>query len=214
MSHNHSNILICCSRNISDYYRCWKRLYCFILLYFWLNWKFKRTLFTLNRNQFKTSLDKYISFISFCCQWVQFEVTEIRRCVTSFSGLQSGKSLRRDRVSFPDQRAGISEDNRTNRGQNGFVSTRPTLWLDLNLLSFLTHVGRNCMFLSHTQMELATAKSDMNRHLHEYMDMCSMKRGLDVQMETCKRMIKGGRWFTEKNSSIWSVWKSLAMCLN
>lgn len=43
------------------------------------------------------------------------------------------------------------------------------------------------------QMELATAKSDMTRHLHEYMEMCSMKRGLDVQMETCRRMIKGGR---------------------
>ncbi|XP_068449783.1 intermediate filament family orphan 2 isoform X2 [Clinocottus analis] len=41
--------------------------------------------------------------------------------------------------------------------------------------------------------ELATAKSDMNRHLQEYMEMCSMKRGLDVQMETCRRMIKGGR---------------------
>lgn len=38
-------------------------------------------------------------------------------------------------------------------------------------------------------MELATAKSDMNRHLHEYMEMCSMKRGLDVQMETCRRLI-------------------------
>ncbi|XP_034725395.1 intermediate filament family orphan 2 isoform X1 [Etheostoma cragini] len=43
------------------------------------------------------------------------------------------------------------------------------------------------------ELELATAKSDMNRHLHEYMEMCSMKRGLDVQMETCRRMIKGGR---------------------
>lgn len=43
------------------------------------------------------------------------------------------------------------------------------------------------------EMELASAKSDMNRHLHEYMEMCSMKRGLDVQMETCRRMIKGGR---------------------
>ncbi|XP_034022102.1 intermediate filament family orphan 2 isoform X2 [Thalassophryne amazonica] len=43
------------------------------------------------------------------------------------------------------------------------------------------------------EMELATAKSDMNRHLHEYMEMCSMKRGLDVQMETCRRMIKGSR---------------------
>lgn len=41
------------------------------------------------------------------------------------------------------------------------------------------------------QLELATAKSDMNRHLHEYMEMCSMKRGLDVQMETCRRLIKG-----------------------
>uniref|UniRef100_A0A8B9GGW4 Intermediate filament family orphan 1 n=1 Tax=Amazona collaria TaxID=241587 RepID=A0A8B9GGW4_9PSIT len=34
------------------------------------------------------------------------------------------------------------------------------------------------------ELELATAKNDMNRHLHEYMEMCSMKRGLDVQMET------------------------------
>ncbi|GAB1291295.1 Non-homologous end joining factor IFFO1 [Apodemus speciosus] len=39
------------------------------------------------------------------------------------------------------------------------------------------------------RLELATAKSDMNRHLHEYMEMCSMKRGLDVQMETCRRLI-------------------------
>ncbi|KAM4016691.1 intermediate filament family orphan 2 isoform 1-T1 [Anomaloglossus baeobatrachus] len=41
------------------------------------------------------------------------------------------------------------------------------------------------------ELELANAKSDMNRHLHEYMEMCSMKRGLDVQMETCRRLIKG-----------------------
>ncbi|CAL8292783.1 unnamed protein product [Merluccius merluccius] len=39
------------------------------------------------------------------------------------------------------------------------------------------------------ELELATAKSDMSRHLHEYMEMCSMKRGLDVQMETCRRLI-------------------------
>ncbi|XP_029985595.1 intermediate filament family orphan 1-like, partial [Sphaeramia orbicularis] len=39
------------------------------------------------------------------------------------------------------------------------------------------------------ELELANAKSDMNRHLHEYMEMCSMKRGLDVQMETCRRLI-------------------------
>ncbi|XP_056591617.1 intermediate filament family orphan 2 [Triplophysa dalaica] len=51
------------------------------------------------------------------------------------------------------------------------------------------------------EMELATAKSDMNRHLHEYVDMCSMKRGLDVQMETCRRMIKGGRNSPSASSS-------------
>ncbi|XP_068431691.1 non-homologous end joining factor IFFO1-like isoform X2 [Clinocottus analis] len=39
------------------------------------------------------------------------------------------------------------------------------------------------------EVDLATAKSDMNRHLQEYMEMCSMKRGLDVQMETCRRLI-------------------------
>lgn len=43
--------------------------------------------------------------------------------------------------------------------------------------------------VSLVQLELATAKNDMNRHLHEYMEMCSMKRGLDVQMETCRRLI-------------------------
>ncbi|XP_070970017.1 non-homologous end joining factor IFFO1-like isoform X1 [Oncorhynchus clarkii lewisi] len=48
------------------------------------------------------------------------------------------------------------------------------------------------------ELELATAKSDMNRHLHEYMEMCSMKRGLDVQMETCRRLItqSGDRYQT------------------
>uniref|UniRef100_A0A4W4EY30 IF rod domain-containing protein n=1 Tax=Electrophorus electricus TaxID=8005 RepID=A0A4W4EY30_ELEEL len=40
------------------------------------------------------------------------------------------------------------------------------------------------------ELELATAKSDMSRHLHEYMEMCSLKRGLDVQMETCRRLIR------------------------
>ncbi len=33
---NHSNMLICCSRNISDYYQCWKQLCCTIFL--WKLW--------------------------------------------------------------------------------------------------------------------------------------------------------------------------------
>ncbi|XP_061432088.1 intermediate filament family orphan 2-like isoform X1 [Lethenteron reissneri] len=49
------------------------------------------------------------------------------------------------------------------------------------------------------ELELASAKSDMSRHLHEYMEMCSMKRGLDVQMETCRRMI--GHSHTEDGST-------------
>ncbi len=28
---NHNNMLICCSRNISDYYQCWKQLCCFVV---------------------------------------------------------------------------------------------------------------------------------------------------------------------------------------
>ncbi len=33
---NHNNMLICCSRNISDYYQCWKQLCCPIFL--WKPW--------------------------------------------------------------------------------------------------------------------------------------------------------------------------------
>ncbi|KAJ8000051.1 hypothetical protein DPEC_G00200800 [Dallia pectoralis] len=53
------------------------------------------------------------------------------------------------------------------------------------------------------ELELATAKSDMNRHLHEYMEMCSMKRGLDVQMETCRRLItqSGDRYQTPSSGA-------------
>uniref|UniRef100_A0A672PJZ4 Intermediate filament family orphan 1 n=1 Tax=Sinocyclocheilus grahami TaxID=75366 RepID=A0A672PJZ4_SINGR len=51
------------------------------------------------------------------------------------------------------------------------------------------------------ELELATAKSDMNRHLHEYMEMCSMKRGLDVQMETCRRLItQSGDRYTQTHT--------------
>nr|XP_046220238.1 intermediate filament family orphan 2-like isoform X2 [Oncorhynchus gorbuscha] len=55
------------------------------------------------------------------------------------------------------------------------------------------------------EYELATAKSDMNRHLQEYMEMCSMKRGLDVQMETCRRLIKGSGGNGRKSPSFSSV---------
>ncbi|XP_059383732.1 intermediate filament family orphan 2-like isoform X1 [Carassius carassius] len=55
------------------------------------------------------------------------------------------------------------------------------------------------------ELELATAKNDMNRHLHEYMEMCSMKRGLDVQMETCRRLIQGTTTTGRQSPSLSSV---------
>ncbi|XP_007246391.3 intermediate filament family orphan 2 [Astyanax mexicanus] len=55
------------------------------------------------------------------------------------------------------------------------------------------------------ELELATAKNDMTRHLHEYMEMCSMKRGLDVQMETCRRLIRGSEATGRHSPSFSSV---------
>ncbi len=39
---NHSNMLIYCSRNISDYYQCWKQLCCTIFLWKWWYFLFFR----------------------------------------------------------------------------------------------------------------------------------------------------------------------------
>uniref|UniRef100_A0A8C2J204 Intermediate filament family orphan 2a n=1 Tax=Cyprinus carpio TaxID=7962 RepID=A0A8C2J204_CYPCA len=55
------------------------------------------------------------------------------------------------------------------------------------------------------ELELTTAKNDMNRHLHEYMEMCSMKRGLDVQMETCRRLIQSTAPTGRQSPSVSSV---------
>ncbi len=35
---NHPNMLIYCSRNISDYYQCWTQLCCFVLFFLWKLW--------------------------------------------------------------------------------------------------------------------------------------------------------------------------------
>ncbi len=78
---NHSNMLICCSINISYYYQCWKQLCCLILLvkpwYFVLSGFFEGTVqknslylkqnvihvFTITFDQFKASLlNKDINF--------------------------------------------------------------------------------------------------------------------------------------------------------
>ncbi len=69
---NHNNMLICCSRNIYDYYQCWKQLCCTIFL--WklmhfifqdsqMNRKFKRTAFICNIcniiNVFNDTFDQF-----------------------------------------------------------------------------------------------------------------------------------------------------------
>lgn len=93
------------------------------------------------------------------------------------------------------------------------------------LLSYIVHLSYSPFdslphlgFSLSPQYELATAKSDMNRHLHEYMEMCSMKRGLDVQMETCRRLItqSGDRYthslppaFTSLMVSFWLTFNDL-----
>lgn len=75
----------------------------------------------------------------------------------------------------------------------GQIEVSRSLGLYFSLLFLIVN-----LFLMSSKLELATAKSDMTRHLHEYMEMCSMKRGLDVQMETCRRLIQSseatGRW--------------------
>ncbi len=95
---NHNNMLICCSRNISDYYQCWKQLCCTIFL--WklmhfifhdsqMNRKFKRTAFIWNRNlcarsDFELQAKKKKAWISrvFVCHRQRFRLE-------SASGLRS-----------------------------------------------------------------------------------------------------------------------------
>lgn len=72
-------------------------------------------------------------------------------------------------------------------GEGGGGSSRRSGCAPLALLRAVPRAHLRTVSLA--QLELATAKNDMNRHLHEYMEMCSMKRGLDVQMETCRRLI-------------------------
>jgi len=51
---NHSNMMICCSRNISYYYQCWKELCCLIffvktvIFLYLMNIKLKRAAFIWN----------------------------------------------------------------------------------------------------------------------------------------------------------------------
>ncbi len=82
---NYSNMLICCSRTISDYYQCWKQLCCFIFLWKLLhfifqdnlmNWKFKRTVFIWNRTCFVTL---QMSSLSLLVIWMHPCWTEVLR---------------------------------------------------------------------------------------------------------------------------------------
>ncbi len=68
---NHSNMLICCSRNISDYYQCWKQLCCFI---FW--WKPKCILFFRILWWIESSKEQHLFEIGIFCNIINaFTVT-------------------------------------------------------------------------------------------------------------------------------------------
>ncbi len=58
---NHNNMLICCSRNISDYYQCWKQLCCTIFL-----WKQKYILFFRIHRWKESSKQQHLFVIEIC----------------------------------------------------------------------------------------------------------------------------------------------------
>ncbi len=59
---NHSNMLICCSRNISDYYQCWKQLCCTIFL-----WKLWYILFFRIHRWIESSKEQHLFEIEIFC---------------------------------------------------------------------------------------------------------------------------------------------------
>ncbi len=86
---NHSNMLICCSKNISLYYQCWKQLCCFVFLwkmiYFifqhsLMNRKYKRTAFIWNSNIFLQWKSHLV--------WIRREICTDQALFTSQNKLQ------------------------------------------------------------------------------------------------------------------------------
>ncbi len=68
---NHNNMLICCSRNISDYYQCWKQLCCSIFL-----WKLWYILFFRIHRWTESSKEQHLFEIEIFCNIINdFTVT-------------------------------------------------------------------------------------------------------------------------------------------
>ncbi len=68
---NHYNMLICCSRNISDYYQCWKQLCCTIFL-----WKPSYILFFRIHRWIESSKEQCLFEIEIFCNIINvFTVT-------------------------------------------------------------------------------------------------------------------------------------------
>ncbi|KAG8142213.1 hypothetical protein E2320_006159, partial [Naja naja] len=134
------------------------------------------------------------------------KIERLKAELVVFKGLMSdGEPLRRETFDFDDDCDSLTweENEDTLLLWEDFTNCNPTVELQGeqeenlgNLIHetesfFKTRDKEYQETIGQIELELATAKSDMNRHLHEYMEMCSMKRGLDVQMETCRRLIKG-----------------------
>ncbi len=68
---NHNNILICCSRNISDYYQCWKQLCWWIFL-----WKPWYSLFFRIHRWIESSKEQHLFKIEIFCNIINvFTIT-------------------------------------------------------------------------------------------------------------------------------------------
>ncbi len=64
---NHNNMLICCSRNISDYYQCWKQLCCSIFL-----WKLWCILFFRIHRWIESSKEQHLYETEIFCNIMNF----------------------------------------------------------------------------------------------------------------------------------------------
>ncbi len=75
---NHNNMLICCSRNISDYYQCWKQLCCTIFL-----WKPWFILFFRIHRWIESSKEQHLFEIEIYCNIINVFTVTFEQCKVS-----------------------------------------------------------------------------------------------------------------------------------
>ncbi len=122
---NHNNILICCLRNISDYYQCWKQSCCTIFLLKLINKNFQDS----QMNSSKEYNSIYFKYKYFVTLWMSlyYKFNASRLLPLTITNLHPSRSLRsasERRLVVPSQR-GSKSLSRT------FSFTVPGRWNDL-----------------------------------------------------------------------------------